>query len=322
MAYSCLSWRPNDVPPGRPPRTESRRPHGEKRIAVDFFTALTEYTYLQRALVTAVVVGALCGTVGAFAVLRGLALMGDAISHAVLPGIAASFAMGISFVPGALVAGLLSAAGIGYVQQHSRLRADVAIGIVFTAMFALGVVLMTVFPSGTDLTKILFGNVLAVRPAELWSTVGVAAVVVLTILALFKELQVSSFDPVMAAAYGLPVTKLHYLVMTLLTVTTVVSLQTVGVVLVVAMLVTPAATAYLLTEHLGRMIAASALTGSISALLGLYASYRFNLPSGAVIVLAGAALFIAALLFAPRQGVVTGRLTARRGRARSATASV
>ncbi|WP_024796961.1 metal ABC transporter permease [Tomitella biformata] len=282
---------------------------------MDFLAALLEYRYLQRALVTAVVVGVLCGVVGSFTLLRGLALMGDAISHAVLPGIAASFMLGVSVFPGALVAGLLAAFGIGFVSQNSRIKSDAAIGIVFSAMFALGVVMVSLSPSSTDLTKILFGNVLAVRPADMWLTIGVAAAVLAIIVLLFKELQVSTFDPTMAAAYGLPVKRLHYLLMAMLTVATVTALQTVGVVLVVAMLVIPAATAYLLTERLGRMVVISGLLGGVASVAGLYFSFEHNLPSGAVIVLCSAVLFAIVFLAAPRHGFVAKWTAGRRARA-------
>lgn len=276
-----------------------------------FLTAVADYPFLQRALVTAIVVGALCGAIGALTILRGLALMGDAVSHAVLPGVAASFALGVGFLPGALVAGLLSALGIGYIQQHSRIKPDAAIGIVFTAMFALGIVLMTLYPADMDLTTILFGNVLAVRPAEMWATIGLAAAVLAVLAALFKELQVSIFDPVMAAAYGLPVARIHRVLMLLLTVVTVIALQTVGVVLVVAMLITPAATAHLLTDRLGRMVLLAAAIGAAEAVVGLYLSFRFDLPSGAVIVLVGAVVFAAVLVVAPRHGLLARRRPAR-----------
>lgn len=281
---------------------------------MEFLNALIEYDYLRKALFTAVTVGILSGVVGSFTILRGLALMGDAISHAVLPGIAASFMLGISFFPGALVAGLLTAFGIGYVNQNSRLKNDAVIGIVFTAMFALGVVMISMMPSSTDLTKILFGNILAVRTSDMWITLIVGAVVLLIVAALYKELQVSSFDPTMAAAYGLSTKWLHYLLMTLLTLVTVASLQTVGIILVVAMLIVPASTAYLLTERLPRMILLAAIIGVIASAGGLFFSFTYNLPSGAAIVLVGAFLFVLAFLFAPRHGVIRRLISSRQAR--------
>src|SRR5699024_925936 len=170
---------------------------------------------------------------------------------------------------------------------------------------------MTLYPADMDLTTILFGNVLAVRPAEMWATIGLAAAVLAVLAALFKELQVSIFDPVMAAAYGLPVARIHRVLMLLLTVVTVIALQTVGVVLVVAMLSTPAATAHLLTDRLGRMVLLAAAIGAAEAVVGLYLSFRFDLPSGAVIVLVGAVVFAAVLVVAPRHGLLARRRPAR-----------
>lgn len=271
---------------------------------MDFFTALAEYGYLQKALVTAIVVGILCGVVGSFTILRGLALMGDAISHAVLPGVALSYAFGISVFPGALVAGLLTALGIGFIGQNSKIKNDAATGIVFTAMFSIGIVMVSLSPRSTDLTKILFGNVLAVRSADMWTTLIVAVVVLVTIALFYKEFQVSSFDPTMAAAYGLSTKTIHYLLMTLLTLVAVASLQTVGIILVVAMLIVPAASAYLVTRRLPQMIAVAAVIGAVSAAAGMFLSYQHNLPSGAAIVLAGAAIFALTFLLAPRAGLV------------------
>lgn len=271
---------------------------------MEFIDAMAQYGFLQRALVTAIIVGILCGVVGAFTVLRGLALMGDAISHAVLPGVAVSFIFQISFFPGALVAGLLTAGAISYVNQKSRIKSDAAIGIVFTTMFALGIVLISLSPSSTDLTKILFGNLLAVRPSDMWITIGVGLTVLAVVFLFFKELQASSFDPTWAAAYGLSTAGLHYLLMALLTLVTVASLQTVGIILVVAMLVIPASTAYLLTERLTTMALLSATLGALASVVGMAFSYTFNIPSGATIVLVSAALFALAFFFAPRHGLL------------------
>ena len=281
---------------------------------MEFLQALTEYEYLRKALFTALIVGVQCAVVGSFTILRGLALMGDAISHAVLPGIAASFFLGLGFFPGAMVAGLLTALGIGFVNQNSKLKNDAVIGIIFTTMFALGVVMISLSPSSTDLTKILFGNVLAVRSSDMWMTIIVGAIVLLIVGLFYKEFQVSSFDPTTAAVYGLPTKGLHYLLMTLLTLVTVASLQTVGIILVVAMLIIPASTAFLLTERLPKMIALASVFGMASSLGGLYFSFTYNLPSGAAIVLVSACFFLLAFLFAPRHGVVSSAVTARRAK--------
>lgn len=270
-----------------------------------FLQAVFEFAFLQRALVTSVAVGVVAGVIGSFIVLRGLSLMGDAISHAVLPGVAISYMLGINMFFGAVTTGLITALGIGYLQQHTKLKNDAAIGIVFSAAFALGVILITMARASSNLNNVLFGNILAVPATEMWLTLGIGAFVLLMVGLFYKELLVTSFDPTMAAAYGVPTRVVHYGLMVLLTLVTVAALQTVGIVLVVAMLITPAATAYLLVKRLQPMLWLSALFGVIAAVAGLYFSYKYNLPSGPVIVLALTVMFVLALLFSPRSGKVT-----------------
>lgn len=269
-----------------------------------FIEGIIAYEFLQKALITSIMVGIICGVIGCFIILRGMALMGDAISHAVLPGVALSYMIGINFFFGAVFTGVLTALGIGFISQNSRIKHDVSIGIMFTAAFAFGIILITLMKSSTDLYHILFGNVLAVRPEEMWTTLIIGIIVLGCIYLFYKELLVSSFDPIMAKAYGLPTRVIHYFLMVLLTLVTVASLQTVGIILVVAMLITPASTAYLLTDRLWVMLYLSAGIGVLSAILGLYFSYTYNLASGATIVLAATFLFILAFLFSPKQGLL------------------
>ena len=269
-----------------------------------FMSELMNYTFLQNALLTSIIVGVTCGILGSFITLKGMSLIGDAISHAVLPGVAISYMIGINFFYGAVVAGLLTALGINYVDQNSRVKADSAIGIVFSAFFAAGVILIQKAQSAIDLTSILFGNILTVSNTDRYTTMVVGVMVIFIVLLFYKELLITTFDPTMARAYGLPVDFINYGIMILLTLVSVVSLQTVGVILVVALLITPASTAYLLTNDLSKMIMLSALFGAIAAAAGLYFSFTYNLPSGAVIVLAAATMFVLAFLFAPEQGLV------------------
>ncbi|WP_075618950.1 metal ABC transporter permease [Paenisporosarcina indica] len=271
---------------------------------MNFIDALMQYGFLQKALITSIMVGIICGVIGCFIILRGMALMGDAISHAVLPGVAISYMLGINFFFGAVLTGVLTALGIGFISQNSRIKNDVSIGIMFTAAFASGIILITLMKSSTDLYHILFGNVLAVRPSEMWTTLFIGIFVLVSIYVFYKELLVSSFDSTMAAAYGLPTRVIHYFLMTLLTLVTVASLQTVGIILVVAMLITPASTAYLLTNRLWVMLYLSAGIGVLSSIIGLYLSFTYNLASGATIVLAATALFIVAFIFSPKQGLI------------------
>lgn len=271
---------------------------------MEFISDIMNYGFLQKALFTSIMVGVICGVIGCFIVLRGMALMGDAISHAVLPGVAISYMLGINYFYGAVLFGILTALGIGVVSQNSRIKNDSSIGIVFSAFLALGVILISKAQSATDLTQILFGNVLSVKSSDMWMTLIVGGIVLLVVILFYKELLISSFDPTMSAAYGLPIRVIHYTIMILLTMVTVASLQTVGVILVVAMLITPASTAYLLTNRLSTMIVLSSLFGAVSAMVGLYFSFVYNLSSGAVIVLVTTLLFILAFIFAPKQGIL------------------
>ncbi|EIM06805.1 MntD [Planococcus antarcticus DSM 14505] len=279
-----------------------------------FIEGLIEYDFLQKALLTSIMVGVICGVIDCFIILREMALMGDAISHAVLPGVAISYALGINFFFGAVFTGVLTAIGIGFVSQNSRIKQDTSIGIVFTAAFALGVILITVLESSTDLYHILFGNVLAVRPSDMWITLAIGLLVLVSVYVFYKELLVTSFDETMAQVYGLPARLIYYFLMTLLTMVTVASLQTVGILLVVAMLITPAATAYLLTDRLSTMIFLSASIDASAAVIGLYFSFTYNLASGATIVLAATALFVIAFLFSPKQGILWRKISAMKNR--------
>ncbi|GAA0447373.1 metal ABC transporter permease [Lentibacillus halophilus] len=283
---------------------------------MEFVQDLFNYEFLRRAFITSVIVGIICGIIGSFIVLRGMALMGDAISHAVLPGVAISYMIGINYFYGAVVTGVLTALGIGIINQNSRVKSDASIGLVFSAAFALGIVLITIAKSATDLTQILFGNVLAVRPSDMWLTIIVGIIVLAAVFVFYKELLVSSFDETMAAAYGLKTRMIHYGIMILLTLVTVASLQTVGVILVVSMLITPASTAYLLTNRLSTMIGLAAFFGALSSVLGLYISNMTDLPSGPIIAMATTGIFIIVFLFAPKQGVVWRKLQINKQRAR------
>lgn len=271
---------------------------------IEFIQDLFQYNFLQKALITSIAVGIICGVIGSFIIMRGMALMGDAISHAILPGVALSYIFGVNYFYGALIFGILTALMIGFLSEHSRIKSDSSMGIVFTAFFAVGILLISKVQTATDLTQILFGNVLSVRTSDMVYTLISGAIIILIVILFYKELLISTFDETMAKVYGLPTRAIHYLVMILLTIATIASLQTGGVVLVVAMLITPAATAYLLTNHFGRMIFLASFIGAFSAVLGLYFSFTYNLSSGALIVLVATAIFILAFLFSPKQGFV------------------
>ena len=275
---------------------------------MEFINDLMIYEFLQKALLTSIMVGIICGVIGSFIILRGMALMGDAIAHAVLPGVAISYMLGINYFYGAVATGILTSFGIGAISQNSRIKTDSSIGLVFSAFFALGIILITKAGSATDLSQILFGNVLSVRTSDMWLTLIIGAFVILVVVLFFKELLISSFDETMAASYGLKTRLIHYTIMFLLTLVTVASLQTVGVILVVSMLITPASTAYLLTNRLSVMVVLAGFFGALSSVIGLYFSFLYNLPSGPVIALATTSLFLLAFLFAPKQGIVSKKI--------------
>ncbi|WP_370875423.1 metal ABC transporter permease [Bacillus horti] len=276
---------------------------------IQFFEALTRYTYLQQALYASILVGTICGLIGCYIILRGMALMGDAISHSVLPGVAISFMLGsTNFFIGAVTTGVITALGIGFISRNTKIKEDSAIGIMFTAAFALGIVLINLMRGvPVDLYHILFGNVLGVSRTDLYIILGIGIVTVLTIIIFYKELLLSTFDPTMAKASGLPVGLIHYMLMLLLSLVTVASLQAVGIILVVAMLITPGATAYLLTDRLKIMLILSTLVGIVSAVLGLIFSYVLDVSSGAAIVLVATFFFVLAMLFSPKQGLLRRR---------------
>lgn len=271
---------------------------------IDFFNDIVHYKFLQDALWVSITIGIGCGIVGCFIILRGLALMGDAISHAVIPGVAVSYMLGINFFYGAIFFGILSALGMGYIKQNSKIKSDASIGIVFTAFLALGILLIARIQSSIDLNNILFGNVLTVKDTERYLTYAVVAAILLMVIIFYKEMLLTTFDPVMAKVGGLPVKFINYMIMVMLTVITVASIQTVGAILVVAMLITPASTAYLLTQKLSTMIWVSSAISVVSSFIGLFLSVTYNLPSGVVIVLVAASIFLLVFLFTPQKGVL------------------
>ncbi len=278
---------------------------------------------MQRGMTASVMVGILCAVVGCFVVLRGMAYLGDAMSHAILPGIAIAYILKGDILIGALVAAILVALGIGFLTKRGAIKEDTAIGILFAATLSLGVALIsTIKTYALDLTHILFGNVLGVGEADLILIAGLGIIVLLTLVLLYKELLVVSFDPVLAATIRLPTELLKNLLLVLMALVVVVSLQTVGVGLVAAMLVTPAATAYLLTRRLPTMMIVSALLGALASVVGLYLSYYFNLASGAAVVLTATVFFILVYLFAPQRGLLWTTLRRGRRRADSNTATI
>ena len=263
------------------------------------------HAFMQRALVASLLVGVLCSVIGCYVVLRSMAFMGDALAHGILPGVAIAYLLKGNLVVGALVAAVAVALGIGFVSRQGTIKEDTAIGILFAAALSLGVLLIsTIRTYAVDLTHILFGNVLGVSTGDLWLTAALAFIVLLLVGALYRPFLLISFDPVFASTLRLRTELLRNLMLVLLALTIVVSLQTVGVGLVAAMLVTPGATAYLLVRRLPAMMAVAAGIGAFSSVAGLYLSYYLNAASGAAVVLTATVIFALVFLFSPRRGVV------------------
>ncbi|WP_373690447.1 metal ABC transporter permease subunit [Abiotrophia sp.] len=267
----------------------------------EFIENVSTLHYMQNALVTAIVIGIVSGAVGCFIILRGMSLMGDAISHAVLPGVALSFILGINFFVGAIVFGLFASMIITFIRGNSIIKGDTAIGITFSSFLALGVILIGLARSSTDLFHILFGNILAVQDSDKWITIWVSVAVLIVIILFFKELLITSFDPQMAKAMGMKVNFYHYLLMILLTLVSVTAMQSVGTILIVAMLITPAATAYLYVNSLKSMILLSSTLGAVTSVLGLFLGTSFNVAAGSSIVLTSAVIFVISFFISPKQ---------------------
>ena len=275
---------------------------------MSFLLTPLSYPFMLRALLASVVVGVLCAVMGTYVVLRGMAFLGDALAHAILPGVAIAYLLHGNLLVGALVAAIVIALSIGLFSKEGAIREDTAIGILFAAALSLGIALIsTIRTYAVDLSHILFGNVLGVSSLDLWLTAGLGLLILLMVFLLYKPFLVISFDPVLAATMRLPAALLRNVMLILLALTVVVSLQTVGVGLAAAMLVTPAATAYLLTRRLASMMLISAVLGALSSVVGLYLSYYINIVSGSAIVLTATVFFLLAFLFNPRQGLLRRR---------------
>lgn len=283
-----------------------------------------QYGFMQAGLVAAMVVGVTCAVLSCLLVVRGQALLGDAISHAVLLGVVVGYLLGgeVGILAGALAVAVLTGAAIAYVTQHAPFRADTSMGVLFTTTFALGLAIMSVAqPRGIDIYHVLFGNVLGVGSADLWLTGVSGGLVVLLVLTGFRAFQLWSFDPDLARAMGMRTRAMEYLFTAMLSAAIVAALQTVGLVLVVAMLVIPGATAAMVTSRLATMMAVAAGVGLVAGVVGLYGSFHLDVASGPAIVLVAGTAFLAVFLLAPR-GVLGTLLRARGSRGRPATATM
>lgn len=282
---------------------------------IEIVTEPLDFPFMQRAFLEILIVGALCGLVGTFVVLRGLAFIGDALIHAVFPGVILSVIAGYNIMIGAFVFGALTTVGIGVISRNRRVGHEAAIGVIFAAFFALGIVLVSLQAGfRRDLSSLLFGNILGISRQDVLVTLIVALVVTGILLALLKEFVLVAFDSVLAHSAGYPVFALDIVLLLLITATVVVSLQVVGNLLVLALLVTPAATARLLTDGLNRMLVISVLVAVASGVLGLYISYYGGTSASGSIALVATAFFLLAYAVAPQHGLLSQHLLARRGR--------
>ena len=280
-----------------------------EQLAIPF-----QYEYMLKAMFVSALIGGVCAFLSCFVTLKGWSLMGDALSHAVVPGVAVAYILGWPFAAGAFVAGLLAAAGMGFIKTKTAIREDATIGVVFTTFFAAGLLLISIFPTNISLRSIVLGNMLGIADFDILQAVIICGITLLVLGLKWKDLLLFCFDPNQARTIGLNTTVLHFTLLTLLAATAVAALQAVGACLVVAMLVTPGATAYLLTDRFGKMMGIASTMGVLTSFIGAYASYFLDGSVGGCIVVLQTSLFVAALIFAPKHGM----LAARRARSLSA----
>jgi manganese transport system permease protein len=265
------------------------------------------YEFMIKATLISALTGAICAVLSCFVILKGWSLMGDAVSHSVLPGVVLAYVLGLPFALGAFVFGLLSVVSIGYIKARSRVKEDTVIGVVFTGLFALGLVLMSKVSSEVHLSHILFGDVLGISDGDVIQTVVIGSMTLITILALRRDLLLFCFDPTHARSIGLNTTFLYYTLLVVLALTIVTALQTVGIILVVAMLITPGATAYLLSDRFDKMLLYAVGSSVFSGVFGTYISYFLDGATGGCIVVLQTLVFLTAFVFAPKHGILAKR---------------
>jgi manganese/iron transport system permease protein len=270
------------------------------------------YDYMIKAMLVSAAVGGICALLSCFVTLKGWSLMGDALSHAIVPGVSLAYFVGLPFSVGAFVSGMLAAVTMGFIKARTSLREDAVIGVVFTSFFAAGILLISMYPSNISLKTIVFGNILGISDHDIVQLLIISAITLVVIGLKWKDLLLFTFDPSQAKAIGLNTTMLHFTLLSLLAATSVAALQTVGACLVVAMLVTPGAIAYLLTDRFGKMMGIAVSIGVSTAVLGAYLSYFLNGSTGGCIVVLQVILFILALFFAPAHGILANRARGRR----------
>lgn len=270
------------------------------------------YEFMRNAIAIGVLVGVLCPVVGSYLIVQRMALLGDVIAHCVLPGLSISFFLGIDILIGAFTSGIISSFLIAWIRSQSRVKIDAAMALTFSTFFALGITLITVLKNKIDLDNFLFGDILGVTQTDIYRTLIIAVSILFVIKAFYKELLFYTFDPTGAKAIGLPINAIYFGFMAAITLTIIASMQAVGVILVISLLIGPALTAYMLVKELHHMMIVGAAIGTAASITGVYLSYYYNLPSGPAIVLVSSTLFLLAFLFSPTQGVLTQRHLADR----------
>lgn len=271
---------------------------------IHWFTAPLQHEFMLKAILMSGLVGLVCSALSCFMTLKGWALMGDAVSHAVMPGVVIAYALNLPLALGAFVFGVGAVAAIGFIKAKTRIKEDTVIGLVFTGFFALGLVLVSKIKSSIDLTHILFGNVLGISDGDILQIIIISVITLVTIAILRKDLILFCFDATHARSIGLNTTFLYYVLLSLLSLTAVAGLQTVGIILVVAMLVTPGATAYLLSDRFDHMMLIAMASGVFSSVMGTYISYHIDGSTGGCIVVLQTLLFLVAMVFAPKHGLL------------------
>lgn len=271
---------------------------------IHWFTAPLQFEFMVKAILVSALVGVVCSALSCFMILKGWALMGDAVSHAVLPGVVIAYVLNIPFAIGAFVFGVGSVIAIGFIKAKTRVKEDTVIGLVFTGFFALGIVLVSKVKSTIDLGHILFGNVLGIADSDIIQTVIISIVTLVTLAILRKDLILFCFDSTHARSIGLNITFLYYVLLSLLSLTAVAGLQTVGIILVVAMLVTPGATAYLLSDRFDHMLLIAMASGMFSSVIGTYISYHIDGSTGGCIVVLQILLFLIVMIFVFKHGLL------------------
>ncbi len=272
---------------------------------INFILEPLNYEFVRNAIAIGVLVGILCPVVGSYLIVQRMAMLGDVIAHCVLPGLSISFFLGVDILIGAFGSGILGALLIAWIRSQTRVKVDAAMALTFSTFFALGVTLITVLKNKLDLDSFLFGDILGVTPYDIGRTFAIAVLILLAVKLFYKELLFYTFDKTGAQAIGLPINTIYFGFMAAITLTIIASMQAVGVILVISLLVGPALTAYLLVKELHQMMIVGAILGATSSISGVYLSYYQNLPSGPAIVLVSSSLFVLALLFSPSQGILT-----------------